>query len=81
MDIKIWRKSRIDLYTPLEKSIWKCIQKVEKLGASEKLTDAVIQLGKALENVSSYYDDILFENKTLKSDPPGQGQPPPPEED
>jgi len=59
MDTQEWpRRNRLDLNTPAEKAIYDAIQEVERVGAHEKLTEAVILLGKAKALVSDYVDGI-----------------------
>lgn len=52
------RRNRLDLNTPAEKAIYDAIQEVERVGADEKLTEAVILLQKAKTLVSDYVDGI-----------------------
>ncbi len=52
------RRSRLDLCEPSEKAIYDATQEVEKLGADERLTNAVVKLSEARELVSDYIDEI-----------------------
>lgn len=52
------RRIRLDLCEPAEKIIYDAIQEVEKLGADERLTNAVVKLSEAKELVSDYIDEI-----------------------
>lgn len=49
-------RSCVDLLTPVEKAIFDAIQEVEKIGADEKLTDAINLLSKAKDLVSDYQE-------------------------
>lgn len=51
------RRSRLDLCEAAEKIIYDAIQEVEKLGADERLTNAVVKLSEAKELVSDYIDE------------------------
>lgn len=51
------RRSRLDLFEAAEKAIYDAVQEVEKLGADERLTNAVIKLREAKELVSDYIDE------------------------
>lgn len=62
MNIKEWRKSRTDLYTPAEKAIYDAMQVVESMAADERLTDAVCLLQDAQNKVAEYVDAQLFES-------------------
>ena len=53
------RRNRIDLNTPAELAIRKAMEEVEKLPASEKLTDAVVKLGDALNLVADFVDSRI----------------------
>lgn len=53
------RKIRLDLATPAEVAIRSAIDVVEKLGADVRLTNAVILLGQALDQVSHYVDEQI----------------------
>ena len=59
MSNKIPRRIRLDLITPAELAIYEAVQAVEKAGADERLTEAVILLGKAKDLVSDYVDEQL----------------------
>lgn len=50
------RRSRIDLFTPVETTIWQTIQAVEGLGAHTLLTEAVILLQQAKDKVADYVE-------------------------
>lgn len=56
MSSEITRRARIDLWTPAEKAINDAVQIVEEMEADEKLTDAVILLGKAQNKVADFVD-------------------------
>lgn len=51
------RRSRLDLCEPAEKAIYDAMQEVEKIGADERLTNAVVKLQEAKELVSDYIDE------------------------
>lgn len=51
------RRSRLDLCEPAEKILYDAMQEIEKLGADERLTNAVIKLAEARELVSDYIDE------------------------
>lgn len=51
------RRRRLDLCEPAEKAIYDAAQEVEKLGADERLTKAVIKLAEARELVADYIDE------------------------
>lgn len=51
------RRSRLDLCEPAELAIYNAIQEVEKAGADERLTNAIIKLQEAKELVSDYIDE------------------------
>ena len=53
------RRIRRDLWTPAERAIYDAIQAVEDAGADERLTDAVILLGRAKDRVGDYVDGIV----------------------
>jgi len=55
------RKNRQDLQTPAEVALNNAIAEVEKLGASVLLTEAVIKLSHAKDNVSEFIDKELKE--------------------
>lgn len=52
------RRSRLDLNTPAELSIFNAIQEVEKAGCDVRLTDAINLLSKARDLVADYVDSI-----------------------
>jgi len=58
------RRIRLDLNNAAELAIHNAIQEVEKLGADQRLTNAVIKLQQAKEDVSNYVDaqmaDVVF---------------------
>ena len=60
---EIPRRNRLDLNTPAEISIHAAIQEVEKAGADERLTEAVVLLGKAKELVADFVDGIPMKSK------------------
>ena len=53
------RRIRMDLWTRAERAIYDAIQAVEEAGADQRLTDAVILLGRAKDRVADYVDGIL----------------------
>ena len=53
------RRNRLDLCTPAEIAIFNTIQEVEKVGASEGLTEAVILLDKARNLVADFVDNTI----------------------
>lgn len=68
------RRSRLDLCEHAEKIIYDATQEVEKLGADERLTQAVIKLAEARELVSDFIDEKkTAENKATNEtfDPGG----------
>jgi len=73
MDIK--RRHRADQWEPSEKLIQDAIWEVEKIGADEKLTEAVILMAKAKELVSDFIDS---KSSTLGDPPPPPPIPPGP---
>jgi len=56
MENTIPRRARLDLNTPAEKAIYDAMQEVEKMPADEKLTEAVILLGKARDLIADFID-------------------------
>lgn len=50
------RRNRMDLMKPAEKMIQEAVWEIEKLGASDKLTEAVTLMSKAKELVSDFID-------------------------
>mgnify|MGYP001595300047 CR=1 FL=1 len=50
------RRIRLDLNNAAELAIHNAIQEVEKLGADVRLTNAVIKLQQAKDDVSNYVD-------------------------
>jgi hypothetical protein len=50
------RRNRIDLLTPAERAIYDAVQAVEELPPDERLTNAVILLGRARDHVADYVD-------------------------
>ena len=51
--------NRLDLMSSVEKAITYTMQEVEKLGANEHLTNAVIKLGQARDFVYEYYRNLI----------------------
>lgn len=56
---EIPRRIRLDLNYPSELAIRNAINKIEELGASVKLTDAIIKLNDALNLVSDFIDENI----------------------
>jgi len=50
--------NRLDLMSSVEKAITYTMQEVEKLGANEHLTNAVIKLGQARDLVYEHYRNL-----------------------
>lgn len=50
------RRNCLDKMCPAEKAIYDAAQAVERMGCDERLTDAVILLGKARERVADFVD-------------------------
>jgi hypothetical protein len=59
------RRNRLDLNEPAEIAIYEAMQAVEKIGADERLTKAVILLAEAKELVGHFVDDEL--SKSMKT--------------
>lgn len=55
--MKNQRRYRLDLNTPVEKSIFDAGQMIEELGADVRLTEAINLLWKAKNLVSDYIDE------------------------
>lgn len=53
---QIPRRNRVDLMTPAELAIRAAIEEVEKAGADQLLTEAVILLGRAQGRVADFVD-------------------------
>ena len=51
------RRYRVDLFTPVEKMIYKCQGEVEKMGADIRLTDALNLLIEARHKIADFIDD------------------------
>lgn len=51
------RRSRLDLCEAAEKIIYDAMQEVEKLGADERLTNAIVKLSEAKDLVSDFIDE------------------------
>lgn len=51
-----------DLHTPAEAAIRAAIDEVEKSGAHPMLTETVILLGRALDTIGAYVDDVESDN-------------------
>lgn len=54
----IWRRCRIDLLTPAEMAVYDALQAVERLGADERLTQAVCLLQEARGRVADYVESV-----------------------
>lgn len=52
------RRAQMQQWVPAEKAIYDAVQLVEGMGASVRLTDAVVLLGKAREAVADFVDQI-----------------------
>ena len=52
------RRNRLDLISKAELAIYNAMQEVEKLPASEKLTDAVVLLSNAKNKVADFIDGV-----------------------
>lgn len=50
------RRSRMDLWTPMEKSIYDAIQQVESAGTDVLLTEAIVHLNNAMRFASNWVD-------------------------
>lgn len=59
------RRNRLDLMHQAELSIYNAIQEVEKIGADVRLTQVVIDLGKAKDLLSDFLDDFEKSTQTL----------------
>jgi len=57
------RKNRLDLMTPAEIAIYKAMEEVEKMEADVRLTNAVIKLQEARDEVAAYIDEQLEKAK------------------
>ena len=52
------RRARLDRCTPAELAIYAAMQEVEKAGADERLTDAIVFLGMARHAVADFVDGV-----------------------
>ena len=52
------RRNRLDLNTPAELAIYNAMGEVEKIGAEERLTNALIKLKEAKELVANFVEGI-----------------------
>jgi hypothetical protein len=72
------RRSRLDLCEAAEKAIYDAMQEVEKLGADERLTNAVVKLSEAKDLVSDYIDEKKAKepeaNETTSFEPGGDDE-------
>lgn len=79
------RRSRLDLCEAAEKIIYDAIQEVEKLGADERLTNAVVKLSEAKDLVSDFIDEKKSSEIKTNVDPAADddtgGSAPPPNKD
>lgn len=57
------RRNRLDLNTPAELAIYNALQEVEKVGADERLTESVILLGEAKDQLSDFIDNVPFKRR------------------
>src|SRR5574343_1295880 len=62
------RRNRLDLNTPSELAIYNAMGEVEKIGADERLTNALIKLKDAKELVANFVDDIRVSQPSDVSD-------------
>lgn len=60
------RRSRKDLNVPAELAIYNAMQEVEKVGADERLTNAVIKLQQARNLVADFIDGIQSPDQPSK---------------
>jgi len=61
-----YRRNHLQQNTPAELAIHNAVQEVEKAGADQKLTEAVILLGKAKDLVGDYVDGTPEESAKPK---------------
>ncbi len=67
------RRIRLDLFTPAERAIYDAVQAVEALPPDERLTNAVILLGRARDLVADFVDGVPFGEGYPKPAPPTSG--------
>jgi hypothetical protein len=61
MDATLLRRIQLELMTPAEKAIYDASLEVEKVGADERLTKAVVLLSEARNLVADYVDEQIHE--------------------
>ena len=64
------RRNRLDLMTPAEKAILNAIDEVEKVGVHPRLTDVVIQLTNAKDNLSDFIDQTEASQPIITTNSP-----------
>lgn len=64
------RRNRLDKMNPAELAIYHAMQEVEKLGASEGLTKAIILLSEAKDLVSDFVDGEASTQESTPDQPP-----------
>lgn len=52
------RRNRLDLCTPIERELYEILNKIERIGAHPKLTDAVIAINEARSCIADYVDNL-----------------------
>ena len=55
------RRNQMQQWCEAERAIFDAIQAVERMAADERLTDAVILLGKAQNRVADFVDNVVGE--------------------
>lgn len=64
------RRNRLDKMNPAELAIYNAMQEVEKLGASEGLTQAITLLSEAKDLVSDFVDGDASAQDSTPDQPP-----------
>lgn len=64
-DNKFPRRSCVYLLSPAEKAVYDAVQAVENVGADVRLTEAIVLLSQARENLADYFDEQIS-NCSLK---------------
>lgn len=62
-DAKVPRSSCLDLRSELEQAIADLIPRVERLGAHPKLTQSVIALGRAMDELAAWIDECVLKGE------------------